>query len=196
MHTPNVATPSAPQESVAAPSKMTTVTSTVPSGAWGELDCVDVGVLAQQARAFSKTGKLPGYRAGSSSTGDLFSFHGFGEPWDHEVRAIADSGLGGSGSGGQSQGGRCRVRFVARVLRKGPMIFAAISVFSIWPGAWLTDSMLKAYFPSYSWNTYLWYLPLTVLPLPWMAWRMWTRSRAAAYSHAQDKIAMLREAKG
>ena len=54
--------------------------------------------------------------------------------------------------------------------------------------------MLKVYFKGYDWNTYLWYIPLTVLPLPWMAWRMWTRSNRSAREHAAEKIPMLREA--
>lgn len=135
--------------------------------------------LAEIARGLSKAGKLPGYRVGLASTGELFSFHGFGEPWDYEVRVV-----------GEGQ----RVEFRPRIIRKAPLIFAIICILSIWPGAWLTDSMLKAYFSGYSWNTYLWYLPLTILPIPPLAWRMWTRSKAAAREHAMEKIAMLRQA--
>lgn len=157
---------------------------TNPEGVWGVLDVAegDRAKLTEIARGLSKAGKLPGYRAGSASTGDLFSFHGFGEPWDYEVRAVPASDQ--------------RVEFRPRIIRKAPSIFAIICILSIWPGAWLTDSMLKAYFSGYSWNTYLWYLPLTILPIPPMACRMWTRSKAAARAHANDKVDMLRQAMG
>jgi hypothetical protein len=155
--------------------------SPVPSDVWDRMDLPTGGEarLAALAKDLSKAGKLPGYRAGAGA--DLFAFHGFGEPWDYEVRAIA---------AGE------RVEFRPRILRKAPLLFAIICVLSIWPGAWLTDSMLKAYFSGYSWNTYLWYLPLTILPIPPVAWRMWTRSKRAAYEHVREKVAMLREAVG
>jgi hypothetical protein len=185
MNSVDVATPTLDADRDPVGSQRGLATSdTTPDGTWGvlSLPAGGGGRLGEVARSLSKAGKLPGYRAGSGSTGDLFSFHGFGEPWDYEVRAVAASDK--------------RVEFRPQIIRKAPLIFAIICILSIWPGAWLTDSMLKAYFSGYSWNTYLWYLPLTILPIPPLAWRMWTRSKAAAREHAQDKIAMLRDAIG
>lgn len=146
--------------------------------------------LANVARALSKQGKLPGYRPGSRERADVVTFHGFGEPWDFEVSAKVEAA-----KSAEAKPAECsRVWFQGRVLPKSPTIFALVSIVSVWPGVWLTDSMLKVYFKSYTWNTYLWYIPLTVLPLPWMAWRMWTRSNRSAREHAAEKIPLLRDA--
>lgn len=155
---------------------------------WGEFDVpmspdVATATLANVARTLSRQGKLPGYRAGSAAKADVVAFHGFGEPWDFEVSAKVSGSAQGS-----------TVRFEGHMLQKAPALFALVSIVSVWPGVWLTDSMLKVYFKGYDWNTYLWYIPLTVLPLPWMAWRMWTRSNRSAREHAAEKIPMLREA--
>jgi hypothetical protein len=148
---------------------------------WGRIaTSMPIAAVADKAQQLSKKGKLPGF----ARAGDGFSFAGFGEPFDYVVTARSDA------SG---------VVFDAAMHRKMPAIFAIVIVLSIWPGSWLTDSMLRSYFTGYNvapWVTYAWYLPLTVVPLLWMIPRMLRRSREAAYAHAQEQIATLREALG
>jgi hypothetical protein len=65
-----------------------------------------------------------------------------------------------------------------------PWIFALILVLTIWPGVWLTDSMLRSYWDWYSatpwWSTYVWYMPLTVPFCPVAMRSALRKSRAAA----------------
>ena len=90
-----------------------------------------------------------------------------------------------------SEGSLVGLRLVR--LRRMPVLFAAVLAVTIWPGVWLTDSMLVTYFGWYSrwthsmpWLTYAWYLPLTAAPLPWM-WRGFVRkSRAEAVASGAE----------
>jgi hypothetical protein len=81
------------------------------------------------------------------------------------------------------------------MLPKLPVIFGLLILFTIWPGVWLTHSMLRAYFSFYTypeWITWAWYIPFTVLPLPWMLARMIRQSRAAAYASALNSVELLK----
>jgi hypothetical protein len=87
------------------------------------------------------------------------------------------------------------VRLRLRRLRRMPLIFGVVLALTVWPGVWLTDSLMGTYWESYGrwsadmpWLTYAWYLPLTVVPLPWM-WRSFSRkSRAEAAESARKQI--------
>jgi hypothetical protein len=141
--------------------------------------------LLAKASALAKSGKLPGF-ASTGAQPPAFRFEAFGEPLDHEVRAtLSTDGAGGA-----------RAVFAARMLPRTPAIFAIVAALSIWPGSWATDSMLRSYFDSYDWNTYAWYIPLTVLPLPFAWRRMARRSRASAFEHFREKFDALALATG
>ncbi len=79
--------------------------------------------------------------------------------------------------------------------KRPAMIIALVTILSIWPGMWITDSMVRTYIPSYSfsmWITAAWYLPLFVLPVPWV-WRTMSRAaEPAAREHAVEQIEALR----
>lgn len=117
----------------------------------------------------SKQGRLPGFER----RGELrFRALVYGEPFDREmlcdVRAEGDGCVLG-----------CRLRLLKRL----PTVAIALIVVSIWPGVWLTDSMIQTYFPGYPnafWVTAVWYLPLTVVPLPWILRSMWRKSEGIA----------------
>ncbi len=80
-----------------------------------------------------------------------------------------------------------------------PAIFAATLIFTVWPGVWLTDSLIGVYWSAYGrwseqmpWLTYAWYLPISALPLPWV-WRKLTRkSKVMAAESATKIIATIR----
>jgi hypothetical protein len=132
--------------------------------------------VLERLLAMAKKGKLAGYRAlGSHPTekaGAAFRASVFGEPYDREL--IASVVPDGAGS---------VLRFESRLLKKFPAIMIALTVFSIQPGLWLTDSMLKLYFTWYTIQTWWWYLPLVLLSIP-MLWKQFKKSEAAAAADA------------
>ncbi len=74
-----------------------------------------------------------------------------------------------------------------------PIVYAVVLVLTVWPGVWLTDSMLRTYFTSYDFTTAYWYVPLT---LPFVPWGMWTaikKSRKSARVEAEELIGDVRK---
>jgi hypothetical protein len=143
------------------------------SGVWAhvrsELHDADI---ALRLDALAKQGNLAGY----AHDAGCVSFSAFGSAIDYRVSVLRETpGLGA---------------FVLRAAleRKPIWILIATTVVTIWPGSWLTDSMLRSYFSGYDWNTYAWYIPLTVLPMPWLVMRMLRGSRRAAWEHFQSVL--------
>lgn len=134
--------------------------------------------------ALAKRGKLAGYAAlGSHPTeksGAAFRVSVFGEPYDRELIAsvVPESSPGGTGS---------VIRFESRLLKKLPVIMVVLTVLTIQPGMWLTDSMLKLYFSWYTIQTWWWYLPLTLLSIP-LLWKQFKKSEAAAAADARKVV--------
>lgn len=146
-----------------------------------------LAAFAERARR----GKLAEYRNGPlGSKGGDFSVEAAAAPFDHKL-------VGSFESAEQATLIRLRLH------RHGwmPLIFAVILIVAVWPGVWLTDSMLVTYFGWYSswvrsmpWLTYAWYLPLTAGPLPWM-WKGFIRkSRAEAHESAAEMAAAIAQA--
>lgn len=123
-------------------------------------------------------GKLPGFT--TRSDGPLFSTAAFASPFDHELLAY-----------GAAEAGKTRLTFRLRMLPKLPAIMAVVLVVTLWPGVWVTHSMLATYFDWYRiniWWTCAWYVPMTIGPLPWM-WTKWVKgSRRQAEDHAREVI--------
>lgn len=136
----------------------------------------------------ARRGRMPGFRVGPSPS--LFTVAAFGTPFDGELRVMAEPGASGSG-------GPTSLRFISRMQRRGPGIFLLLCAITIWPGVWLTDSMLKSYFTSYHYQTWMWYLPFTIGPLPWVWRRSMRKSRAEIAESARSQIdAIARETGG
>lgn len=116
----------------------------------------------------AKRGKLAGFSR--SSGRGLFTISDFGGPFESVLTAEAAEG---------SNGGTT-LRFSTRFKPLMPLGFVAVLVVTVWPGVWFTDSLLRTYFTGYDYQTWMWYLPLTVpfLPLAWLA--AVKRSRSAA----------------
>ena len=155
-----------------------------PAGAWGSVQTtLSVHDVLERARGLSRRGKLPGFVPGVNGTPSdtLFSFAAFGAPLDYVVAARVGSSVG-----------HTALSFEPRMHRRLPIIMAVVTVVSIWPGLPITDSLIKSYFPSYAFSTWMWYLPLTILPLPFMFMRMWKQSARAAHEHALETIEVLR----
>jgi hypothetical protein len=127
----------------------------------------------------SRRGRLPGYTAGGG--GGLFSVAAHGHPFDGLL-----TGRYVPGDGGQPG----RMVFELRLLPKLPAIFAIVLILSIWPGVWFTDELIAQYLPGLwrPWVTYYWYLPLTVIPLPWAWASLMRKSRDSTRQAALEAI--------
>jgi len=122
--------------------------------------------------ALARAGKLPGFQR-SSPTSCVSRL--FGQPFDRTLHIDAVDAPQGS-----------VVRLSTRLRRKTPVIFAIVGVSTVWPGVWLTDSLIQTYFSGASnWivKTWMWYLPLAVVPLPFAARSMWRKSQHDAAEH-------------
>lgn len=140
-------------------------------------------VILARAEQLARRGKLPGFeRAGE---GWLFRTAAFGAPFDYTLLART-----------ASEGPGRVMRFELRLRLRAPLIAFVVTVLTIWPGVWLTDSMLRTYFSGYDYRTWMWYLPLSVLPLPWYFPRALRKSREAAVDHAMELVERLRVAFG
>ena len=129
----------------------------------------------------SQRGRLPGFAGGRG--GVLFVATAFGRPFDRVLEARAVAGTDGT-----------ELRFTSRLKRGLPWTFVGITAVSIWPGVWLTDSLLETYFQWYRFATWMWYLPAMVLPLPWAVRAIVRRSEAAAAESARELIERIRAA--
>jgi len=136
-------------------------------------------VLAK-AKEASKRGRLPGFE--ERGDGGLFSVVAFASPLDRRVVVTATP------DGGDPAATLLRFRLLLRPLL--PAVFLLIAATTIWPGVWITESMLESYFPG-SWiarYTWWWYIPLSALPLPWAGISMWRKSSAEAIASAREMV--------
>jgi hypothetical protein len=137
-------------------------------------------VLARLDRA-ARRGRLPGFHPLTES--GRFVIRELGGPFEYRLECHA-----------RAHGERTEIECHLRREWRMPLIYAAVIAFSIWPGVWLTDSLLKSYFPTRELYTYYWYLALAIIPTPWI-WRgTERRSLAAARAHAQESADALRAA--
>jgi len=133
----------------------------------------------------SKQGNLPGFEQRGD---DQFRALVYGEPFDRELLGT----ISGDANG-------CKIDSQLRLLKKMPVLSIVLVVVSIWPGVWLTDSMIQTYwsgYPNSFWVTAAWYLPLTVIPLPWMLRSMWRKSEGIAREELVKTMAKIERAVG
>lgn len=133
--------------------------------------------IKQRLTKLSKQGKLPGFEA--NEPGALCAVAAHGAPFDSKMRLHHSDQ---------------RLEFDCVMLPMMPRIFALLLVVSVWPGLPLTDSFLS----SFDWytglmakigiDTWHWYLPLTILPIPFV-WRSAIKmSRSSAIESAHEAI--------
>ncbi len=156
-------------------------TLTVPMDADAVIDRLDVA---------SRRGRMAGFN-GQPDVG-LFIVDAWGTPFDHDLLAMGE----------KATGDETRLSFSLRLRRKLPTIHAIILLLTVWPGVWLTDSMLKLWFawyyaltqkPMFIWGgfeafTYIWYIPLCVVPLPWFWRSIMRRSRTTSHASGLEMI--------
>lgn len=139
--------------------------------------------VVSRLETLSRRGKLPEFETGRGEV--LFSVQAHGSPFDHRLEAFA-----------RPRGDVLHIELRLRMLPRLPLIFGLVTALTVWPGVWLTDSMLRTYFSWYDFRTWMWYLPLSILPLPWAIRGMLRRSREAALESARETVAIIVPALG
>lgn len=130
-------------------------------------------ILARLSTA-SKRGRLAGFIA--EPGGNAFRAALFSEPFDHELRAAIEPAPGGGSI----------IRASARMLPKMPLIFAVVLIITVYPGVLLTDTMIPG---EWGWiDTWIWYVPLTALPIPWIWAKLMKKSRTGAGLSAYELL--------
>jgi hypothetical protein len=142
----------------------------------------------------ARRGKLAGFSpitpaaATKAPAGALFSIAAFGNPFDAVLYAAPESAP-------QSQPTpSTRLTFTRKLKLKGLIFFGLILLLTIWPGIELTRSLLASTFPEQRWlidTLPYWYLPLTIISLPWGLWEAWRRSNRSSHLAAHIAIAKL-----
>ena len=138
------------------------------------------GSLVERLDLAARRGRLPGFRANPAD--GSFRVRLYGGNFDRMLEGRA------SGDGSSA-----RVALRVRLLPGMPLAFAFISVLTVWPGVLLMDSMLLTYYPpSQTWiPTWWWYIPLTALPLPFAAKKLWRASNALAEEDLRKTLASI-----
>jgi hypothetical protein len=146
--------------------------------------------------AAARRGKLPGFHKGQG--GAAFEISDFGTPWESVLVAQARP-IAGSGAG-EATGGGCEIGFSLRMKTGMAWVYAIVLVLTVWPGSWLTDSMLRTYSSTYAgwswWATPVWYFPLTVPFVPLTMWQALRKSRQTARQDAGELIEKVRKLVG
>lgn len=157
------------------------------SSSENHIESVEAGLTGDQfltrMEAMSKKGKLAGFERGGPEGADA-QFAAHGNPFDGLVLVKARDG---------------RVDFALFMPRKMPVIFGVILALTVWPGLPITDSFLYGFvwyerlMGMAGWlDTWMWYLPLTVIPAPFMLRSVMRKSRAAALEHARETVERVR----
>lgn len=129
--------------------------------------------------AMSKRGNLAGFeREAPAGAHAVFAAHG--TPFDGLVLVRAADG---------------RADFELLMPRRMPVIFAVVLALTVWPGLPITDAFMYSFvwyerlMGAAGWlDTWVWYLPLTALPAPFMVRSAVRKSRASALQHARETI--------
>ncbi len=166
-----IPSPEVPTLSNQAPNPLPTIQTTL-----------NASEVVDRLKVRSKRGKLAGFdehpRAGIASVA------AFGSPFD-SVLSIHHA--------------ENTVSFTLNLATKLPTIFALVLVLTVWPGMPLTDSFLSNFLwyeglLSRGLATWMWYVPTTILPLPFVWRTAINRSRASAREHAIGTVEKIRKA--
>jgi len=147
------------------------------------------GEAVERLRTLSRRGKLPGF-SDRAPGGGLFRADAFGFPFDGELIGRPEPGAGDG----------VRLRLTVRVKPRLPVVFAVVTALAIFPGVILTDAFLVSFgwyaaaaewtqthlrLPA-DWFTYAWYLPLSIVPLPWAVAKLRRQTAASVLASAEE----------
>lgn len=129
--------------------------------------------------SLAKKGKLPGFE---SLSAESFKVDAFGNPFDADIVATVRSTE------------PLIIDFELKIRRTMPLVFILVTLLTIWPGVLITDSLIPGEWGW--WPTMYWYLPLTILPLPFVTRTIVRSTRTTTRTHAQKQIKSICEATG
>lgn len=132
--------------------------------------------LSQRA----KQGKLAGF---AKQTDRCFALDARGTLYDRILTGTIISDAAGGDD-------HTEIWFEGKLKRGMPAAVIVVLIFTIWPGVWLTDSLLGVWFAWYRlsvWWTCAWYLPLTLLAVP-IFWKHFKKSERESWADAQKAI--------
>lgn len=147
---------------------------------------LEPGAVVDRLAERSRRGKLPGFRelAAPASGARAFEADAFGNPYDRSLVGLVEP----------TPGGGSRLTFTLRTRWRLPIVVLVVLVLTVWPGVWLTDSLLTTYFgwyPRAFWVTAAWYLPLCALAVP-VVIRQWKASKEQSAAHAAETVEKVR----
>lgn len=114
--------------------------------------------------AAARRGKLAGFEPGAPGTAYLFRAEAFGTPFEGWLLAHATPTPPTTTTPGG--GPSTTLTYSRRLKPLWPWTFALVLLLSVWPGVLLTESLLAAMLPTWTWlwkTTWYWYLPLSTL---------------------------------
>ena len=140
--------------------------------------------------ALAKRGKLAGFERTSGASCTVAAH---GTPFDGSLDVSGEEAEGGS-RGELSHG----------LAMKWPVGYGVILLLVVWPGVVLTESFLVGFGwynalagmtgPVEPWFTWAWYIPMTLLPAPFMLRSAVRKSLASSREHAGEQAQKIRAA--
>lgn len=137
---------------------------------------LEVAAVMERLRRASQRGGLPGFRTVGEAR---FEASAFGSHFDRTL-------IGGVTADPQGS----TIEFGARRHWKTLAGVWIVFALTLWPGVWLTHSMLLTWFGWYGlsmWGTVAWYVPLTLLGVPALM-KVQRASDRASWAHAHETI--------
>ena len=141
---------------------------------------LDTPAIVDRLKVRSKRGKLAGFDEHPSS--GIASVAAFGSPFDGILSIHHEQSI---------------ISFQLQLAKKLPTIFGTVLVLTIWPGMPLTDSFLHNFIwyervVAWGLETWMWYIPTTILPLPFVWRTAIKKSRTSTHAHALETIEKIR----
>lgn len=126
----------------------------------------------------SRRGRLPGF-VPAPPGGALFRVAAFGNPVDGNLDARPRPVDGGT-----------HLDFTLGIPRRLSVVLAAALAVTVWPGVYFMDQMMIQFLPGVrGWlPTWWWYLPVSILPIPWIWRSIMARARSTALQSAREMM--------
>jgi hypothetical protein len=123
------------------------------------------------ARGCDGDGRPPG--------GALFRVAAFGNPIDADLDARP-----------RPVNGLVMLDFALTIPRRLPVTLAVSLVLTVWPGVYFTDQLMIQFLPTWraAIPTWWWYLPVSIVPIPWVWRRVMRRARDTTMTSAREMI--------
>ena len=136
---------------------------------------VSPGEIAERLSKASRRGDVSGFERDGSS----WYITRFGAPFESMLRPTVEAHGDGS-----------RITFTRSLKPVMPAVFAVVTVLTVWPGVWLTESLIASMFAESSFWKYTtwWYLPLAIVGGAWGLWAAWRQSNSTGDREGAERV--------